>query len=95
MRPTSKPAAPTVTERLARLAYGVLWALILAAAAVLVRDAVTGNLPFQTRVDPRTGTAAFFVETDAGTGCQYVLTPWGGIMPRTGPDGKQVCAKTP
>ena len=78
-------------QRLARLVTWLLWALILGAAAFVAYAGVTGGFPFYTRVDPRTGTAGLAVETDAGTGCQYILTPLGGIVPRTGPDGRQQC----
>ena len=79
------------TQRLARLVTVLLWIAIVVVVALLARAAVVGALPGQTRVDPRTGTPGLAVETDAGTGCQYIVTPWGGIMPRTGADGKQLC----
>ena len=47
--------------------------------------------PFEARIDPQTRTSGLLVETDAGTGCQYIVTPWGGIVARTGPDGRQLC----
>lgn len=84
-----------MTDRLARLAYWLLWALVVGTVVFLVQARLTGGFPFYSRVDPRTGTAGLAVETDAGTGCQYILTPLGGILPRTGPDGKQVCATRP
>ena len=31
------------------------------------------------------------LRTDHGTGCQYLATSLGGITPRLGPDGKQIC----
>lgn len=31
--------------------------------------------------------------TDYGTGCQYLGSPRGGITPRLGTDGKQICSK--
>lgn len=79
-------------ERLARLLVWLIVAALLAAAAFLAHAAATGGFPFYTRVDPGTGTAGLAVETDAGTGCQYILTPLGGIVPRTGADGKQRCS---
>ena len=82
-------------ERLARLVYILIWIGIAAVAAVLVRDAATGTLPFAAHVDPDTGTAGLLVETDRGTGCQYIVTPWGGIVPRTGADGRQLCVAKP
>ena len=78
-------------ERLARLVYRLLWIAIGAAVVVLVRGLITGHVPLQTSVDPNTGTAALLLATDRGTGCQYILTPWGGITPRSGPDGRQLC----
>lgn len=81
----------TYTERLARLVHALCWLAIAAAGALLARDALTGTLPFQSRIDPDTGTAGLLVETDAGTGCQYIVTPWGGIVPRTDRDGKAIC----
>ena len=78
-------------ERLARLVYVLIVITSVIAAAVLVRGLVTGRFPFQTAVNSETGTSALLVATDAGTGCQYILTPWGGIMPRSGPDGRQLC----
>lgn len=84
-----------MTERLAGLLYWLLWALILGAVAFAAHAWATGGFPFYSRVDPRTGTAAIAVETDAGTGCQYILTPLGGIVPRTGRDGKTVCEPRP
>ncbi len=85
----------TYAERLARLVHALVWIGIAAAAVVLVRDAATGTLPFTAHVDPDTGTAGLLVETDRGTGCQYIVTPWGGIVPRTGADGRQLCAAKP
>ena len=82
-------------ERLARLVYCLVWIVIVATVVVLARGLLTGHVPFQTRVDPNTGTAALLVATDNGTGCQYILTPWGGIMPRSGPDGRQLCPPKP
>ena len=84
-----------VSERLARLVYVLIWIGIAGAAFLLMRDAATGQLPFITHVDPDTGTAGLLVETDRGTGCQYIVTPWGGIVPRTGADGRQLCAVKP
>lgn len=81
----------TYAERLARLVYALCWIGLAAVAALLVRDALIGNLPFIAHVDPDTGTAGLLVETDAGTGCQYIVTPWGGIVPRTDRDGKAIC----
>ncbi|RYB02059.1 hypothetical protein [Lichenibacterium ramalinae] len=76
-------------QRLARLVYVLVWIGIAAALLLVLRGAVTGA--FTTRVDPETGTAGLLVETDRGTGCQYIVTPWGGIVPRTGPDGRAIC----
>lgn len=81
----------THVERLARLVHALIWLGIAAALALLVRGAATGTLPFQTHVDPDTGTAGLLVETDAATGCQYIVTPWGGIVPRTDRDGRAIC----
>lgn len=83
------------TERLARLLLALCWIAIAAAGIVAARAALTGTLPFAARPDPETGTAGLLVETDRGTGCQYIVTPWGGIVPRTGPDGRQVCGPRP
>lgn len=85
----------TYPERLARLVYLLIWIGLAAAAVLLVRDAATGALPFTSRVDPETGTSGLLVETDRGTGCQYIVTPWGGIVARTGTDGRQICAARP
>ncbi len=74
-------------EKLARLSYYAL-ALLIAAALI----ALAWRASWQTPPDPRTGTAGLAVETDAGTGCQYVVTPWGGIFARLGPDGKPQCS---
>lgn len=82
-------------ERLARLVYVLIWIGLAVAVVLLVRDAAAGALPFTSRVDPDTGTAGLLVETDRGTGCQYIVTPWGGIVPRTGADGRQLCAAKP
>jgi hypothetical protein len=78
-------------QRLARLVLILCWIAIAVAAILLVRAAVTGTLPFTSHPDPETGTAGLLVETDRGTGCQYIVTPWGGIVARTGPDGRQIC----
>lgn len=32
------------------------------------------------------------VSRDPATGCQYLVTPAGGITPRLGVDGRQVCS---
>ncbi len=85
----------TASERLARLLTWILWALIVGAVAFMAHAWATGGFPFYSRVDAQTGTAAISVETDAGTGCQYILTPLGGIAPRTGRDGKQFCEPHP
>lgn len=81
-------------ERLAQLVYVLVWLAILAGLFATGERLVTGRWPGGARVDPRTGTALFRVETDRGTGCEWVITPWGGIMPRTGRDGKQLCPTT-
>lgn len=88
-------ASKSDAQRLARLALVLLWIAIAAGALLLLRDALTGTLPFSARVDPDTGTAGLLVETDRGTGCQYIVTPWGGIVPRTGSDGRQLCKPGP
>ena len=79
-------------ERLAQLLYWLLWFGVAAVVIVVSRAAITGHRPFETAVDKDTGTAALLVATDAATGCQYILTPWGGIAPRTGRDGRQLCS---
>lgn len=81
------------TDRLARLVTAILWVAIVGTIVFVAHAWVTGGFPFFTRVDPRTGTAGLAVETDAGTGCQYILTPLGGIVPRTGSDGRPMCGK--
>ncbi len=81
------------TQRLARLVFWLLWALILGMIAFVGHAWISGGFPFYTKVDPRTGTAGLAIETDAGTGCQYILTPLGGIVPRTARDGHQMCGK--
>ena len=78
-------------ERLARLLYVLCWIGILAGLAALGRSVAVGGPPFAARPDPETGTAGLLVETDRGTGCDYIVTPWGGIVPRTGADGRQLC----
>lgn len=87
-----RPGPRSFAERLCRLLYVLVWIAVAVAVFVLARDAATGALPFVARVDPDTGTAGLLVETDRGTGCQYIVTPWGGIVPRTGGDGRQICA---
>lgn len=76
----------TYTERLARLVYYAI-GLSIVGAILWVAWHVLAQAPS----DPRTGTPGLAVETDAGTGCQYVVTPWGGIFARLGPDGKPMC----
>ena len=78
-------------EKLARLLYAACWIAIAGMALLLIRDFANGALPFQAKIDPQTRTPGLLVETDAGTGCQYIVTPWGGIVARTGPDGRQLC----
>ncbi len=85
----------TYAERLARLVHALCWFAIAAVVVLLVREAATGTLPFTSHVDPETGTAGMLVETDRGTGCQYIVTPWGGIVPRTGADGRVLCGVKP
>ena len=82
-------------ERLARLVHTCAWIGIALVVVWLGVRAASGDLPFTTHIDPRTGTAGLLVETDAGTGCEYIVTPWGGIVPRTGSDGKQRCTPKP
>ena len=74
-----------------RFLYAVCWIGIAGGALWIVRDLAAGTLPFEAKIDPQTRTSGLLVETDAGTGCQYVVTPWGGIVARTGPDGRQLC----
>ena len=78
----------TEIERLARFVRLLSWAVLAGLAASLTWDVATGTLPFRSRIDPDTGSAGLLVETDAGTGCQYIVTPWGGIVPRAGRDGR-------
>ena len=76
----------TYVEKLARLTYVAAWLLIASLAGY------AGYRQFwQSAPDPRTGTPGLAVETDAETGCQYVVTPWGGIVARLDPDGKPLC----
>jgi hypothetical protein len=82
-------------ERLARLVYVAAWLVLAAVIFVVARGFGTGHWPLASALDPQTGTAEIDVATDAGTGCQYILTPWGGITPRMGADGRQVCARKP
>lgn len=35
------------------------------------------------------------LHTDALTGCQYLASPWGGLTPRMGRDGRQLCLTPP
>lgn len=81
----------TYAERLARLVYILCWIGVILVVVLLARDAAGGHLPFTTHVDPDTGTAGLLVETDRATGCQYIVTSWGGIVPRTGEDGRAIC----
>lgn len=46
--------------------------------------------------DSETERSGFSLLTDYGTGCQYLGKTWfgvGPVIPRMGPDGKQVCKK--
>lgn len=76
----------TYSEKLARLTYYVF-------GATLVLALVWGVQRFLSKapIDPQTGSAGLAVESDAGTGCQYVVTPWGGIVARLDPEGKPLC----
>lgn len=80
----------TYAEKLSRLAYYCLWIAVVGVAA-------WGLTHFSARapIDPQTGSAGLAVETDAATGCQYVVTPWGGIFARLGRDGKPLCKAPP
>ena len=73
-------------EKLARLTYIVAWVLIVSSVGYACIRQFRQPAP-----DPRTGTPGLGVETDAETGCQYVVTPWGGIFARLDPDGKPLC----
>lgn len=35
------------------------------------------------------------LRTDHGTGCQYLVTPWGGITPRLDRQGQHMCGARP
>ena len=74
------------TERLARLSYVAI--LMLLAGAI---GFAAYRLLARPALDPRTASAGLGVETDAETGCQYVVTPWGGIFARLDSDGKPLC----
>ena len=74
-----------------RLLSAMCLIMIAGVASWLVGAFVAGTPPFRAKVDPQTRTSGLLVETDAGTGCQYIVTPWGGIVARTGPDGRQLC----
>lgn len=41
--------------------------------------------------DSATERSRVIVTTDHGTGCEYLRTRFGGIVPRMGADGQQVC----
>jgi len=41
--------------------------------------------------DPEKGISGMTLSTDARTGCQYLSRGFGGLTPRMGADGKQVC----
>ena len=73
-------------EKLARLLYHAAWLLIAAGIGWFAWH-ILARAP----TDPRTGTAGLAVETDAGTGCEYVVTPWGGIFARLDADGRPMC----
>ena len=92
---SDRRASKSYGERLAQLGLVCAWTGIALVAVWLGLRAASGDLPFSTRVDPRTGTAGLLVETDAETGCEYIVTPWGGIVPRMGADGKQRCVAKP
>ena len=73
-------------QKLARLTYVAAWVLIVCSVGYAGLRQLWPPAP-----DPRTGTAGLAVETDAETGCQYVVTPWGGIFARLDADGKPLC----
>ena len=70
----------TYAEKLARLAYVAAWLLIASLAGYAGYRQFWHPAP-----DPRTGTPGLAVETDAETGCQYV------VVARLDPDGKPLC----
>lgn len=41
--------------------------------------------------DGPTGRSGLALRHDAGTGCEYLASRWGGITPRLTADGRQIC----
>lgn len=72
----------------------VLWTLTLwGAKAAIAFGWIDGA--YDATDGPNGERSNMALRTDHGTGCQYLETLWGGITPRMGPDGKQVCTPPP
>ncbi len=64
--------------------------LLVIAALIAITAAVSFFAPYDD-TDPPNGRSGMALHTDHLTGCQYLGKPFGGITPRLGPDGKQIC----
>ena len=64
-------------------------------AAILITVLLAGCTQMRDDSDPPNGASGMGVHTDALTGCQYLSRYRGGITPRMGADGKQICGSKP
>lgn len=78
-------------EKLARDLRGlVLFTLALALIIPLI-EGWAGHIFGGDDTDSLTEHSHMMLRTDHGTGCQYLETLFGGITPRLGSDGHQIC----
>lgn len=86
---------PKEVEKIGKqLTEGALWAVGKWALIALVGTAMYQGWypPARDATDPPSGPrSGVRLRTDSGTGCQYLETKGGGLSPRLGADGKQVC----
>jgi hypothetical protein len=70
----------------------VIGAVTLAWMAVKEIDAVLfAQWGFGRDATDGTERSGLALRTDAGTGCQYLLSPWGGVTPRLDNTGGHIC----
>lgn len=81
-------------EKLARDLRGILSTVLFVATFALligIAEDFAGHVFGGDDTDSRTQRSRLTLRTDFGTGCQYLETFVGGITPRLGSDGRQIC----
>lgn len=65
------------------------------AAVLMLLIWLSHDWPYHDDTDPPDGHSGLSLYTDHRTGCQYLGVLFGGLTPRLGPDGRQLCVPAP